>query len=98
MIGRAIFGLAGRDVGSILKLASKGASVASNVGKMEVLDLQPESAILRVSEIYIFPECFNAGMAEGVLMACGVEGFVAQKMLSLTEGDFYLGWAAASRS
>jgi len=92
MIGRVVFGIAGQDVGRILKLASKGASIASTVGKMEVVDLQEHSAVLRVAEIYIFAECFNVGMAEGVLSACGRDGYVAQRMRSLTEGDFYICW------
>ena len=85
-----VFGIAGTDVGRILKLASKGAAIASTVGKMEVVDLQDHSAVLRVTDIYIFAECFNVEMAEGVLHACGRDGHVAQRMQSLTEGDFYI--------
>lgn len=92
MIGRVVFGVAGQEVGRILQLASKGASIASTVGKMEVVDLQKDSAVLRVSDIYIFAECFNVGMAESVLRACNREGIVAQQMFSPTEGDFYVRW------
>ena len=93
MIGRAVFGIAGRDVGRILKLASRGASIASSVGKIEVASLSDDSVMLYVFEIYVFAECFNVGITEGVLRACGKQGFVAQKMTSLTEGEFYLRWS-----
>jgi uncharacterized protein (TIGR02265 family) len=93
MIGRAVFGIAGGDVGRILSLASKGASVASTVGKIEVASQGESSATLRVSEIYVFAECFNVGIAEGVLEVCGREGYVAQRMTSLTEGEFLVRWS-----
>ncbi len=93
LIGRVVFGIAGRDMGRILKLASKGASIASTHGKIEVVDLQANTAMLRVSDVYVFAECFNTGIAESVFEVCGKQGIVAQRMSSLSDGEFWLQWA-----
>jgi uncharacterized protein (TIGR02265 family) len=92
MIGRVIFGLAGTRPGAVFRLAPRGLSQASSVGKIVPVVTDRESVVLRISQVYCFPDCFGVGMAEGVLDALNVRGYVAVRMQDLTEGEIYIRW------
>jgi hypothetical protein len=48
--------------------------------------------MLRISDVYPFGEAFSIGIIEGVLITSGRRGYVAQRLLSLIEGEFFVRW------
>jgi uncharacterized protein (TIGR02265 family) len=92
MIGRAVFGIVRRSVGRILDLSPKAVAYGSSVGRVVVTEVDETARVLRISDVYPFSEPFSIGMIEGVLIACGRRGYVAQRLLTLIEGEFFVRW------
>ncbi len=92
MVGRAVFGIVGRSAGRILDLSPKAVAYASSVGRVVATEVDENARMLRISDVYPFSEPFSIGIIEGVLIACGRRGFVAQRLLSLIEGEFFVSW------
>jgi uncharacterized protein (TIGR02265 family) len=92
MIGKVIFGAAGKRVGLIYKLAPKAIDACLSHGKLEVERPDEQTALLRFSDTTIFTEAIPVGMAEGVLDVAGVSGSVATRVRSLTEVDMFVRW------
>ena len=87
-----VFGSLSGRLRSFSKFASRGVGRASNVGKIATAIVDAETVILYAPWVYLFADCFSVGTAEGVLRACGQTGYVAQRMHSLTEGEFLVHW------
>jgi len=92
MIGRAVFGIVGRSVGRVLDLSPKAVAYGTSVGRVVVTEMDETARVMRISDIYPFSEPFSIGMIEGVLIACRRSGYVAQRLLSLTDGEFFVRW------
>ena len=92
MIGRAVFQIVGRKVGRILDLSPKAVAYSSSVGRVVAAYVDETARVLRISDVYPFGEPFSIGMIEGVLIACGRRGYVAQRPLSLINGEFFVRW------
>jgi uncharacterized protein (TIGR02265 family) len=91
-VGRAIFGIVGRKVGRILDLSPKAVAYSSSVGRLVVTEVDETARLLRISDVYPFGEAFSIGIIEGVLITCGRRGCVAQRLLSLVDGEFFVRW------
>lgn len=92
LIGQVLFGAVRHDVESILKLASRALSYATNVGTYELEVVRNRTAVFRVNDAYLFAEYFAVGMLEGVLRSCDCQGEVLACMDSATHGAFYVRW------
>jgi uncharacterized protein (TIGR02265 family) len=92
MIGRVVFGAVGVNLGAIFKLAGRAVGHTTNVGQLETEPIDDRSVIVHVRDVYLFADCYSAGMAEGVLIASRRKGFVAQQMTGPTTGSFYVRW------
>lgn len=92
LIGQVIFGAVGRDVESILRLASRAMAFATNVGEFQLEMVRERTAVLHVQDAFLFGEYFGVGMMEGVLRSCGSDGEVLARMETPTSGAFYVRW------
>ena len=92
LIGKVVFAAIGRDPAAIYKLAAKAWRHAASVGKLEPQIVDPHTALIRVSELYL-TDAVGIAIAEGVLEACGRDGYVAQRMRSPLEGEFLIHWS-----
>jgi len=92
LIGQVLFGAVGRDVESILKLASRAMGYATNVGEFDLEMVRERTAVLHVQEAFLFGEYFGVGMIEGVLRSCASDGEVLARMETPISGAFYVRW------
>jgi uncharacterized protein (TIGR02265 family) len=92
LIGRVVFGVLGEDLKSIFKVAAKGIGHSTNVGTMRTEALDGRTVMICAEDAYFFTECFAPALAEGVLRAHGREGWVAQRVHSLTSCEFLVHW------
>ena len=67
MIGRVVFGPLGDNLPALFKIAAKGYALSQTVGRAEVLEVHHDSAVVRLTEMYDFPDCYQVGVFEGVL-------------------------------
>ena len=91
-IGRAVFGIVGRKAGRILDLSPKAVAYSSSVGRVVVTEVDETARVLSIADVYPFGEPFSIGIIEGVLITCGRRGYVAQRLLSLVDGEFFVRW------
>jgi uncharacterized protein (TIGR02265 family) len=77
MIGRVIFGVLGNDLSSVMKAAAKGYKVSIHPGSATVIDVGDRHAHVRLEEIHVFVDCYQVGVFEGAIEACGRRGEVA---------------------
>lgn len=68
LIGRVIFAPAGRDLGRVIRLASKGYKVSISDANVSVVDIgEPHGVIVRLSRLYNFAGSFQVGVFEGAV-------------------------------
>jgi uncharacterized protein (TIGR02265 family) len=92
LIGNVLFGAVGRDVESILRLASRAVGLATNVGSCHLEVVRDSTAVMTFDHNYLFAEPFGTGMLEGVLRSCECEGEVLVRMDSPIRGAFHVRW------
>ena len=92
LIGRAIFGIAGHNFGTILSLASRAYSVSVKPGDVELVERSKGRGIVHLRNLWPFPDAYQVGVFEGALIAVGVRGKVLVRTLSECDVDFEVTW------
>lgn len=92
MIGRVIFGVLGKDLEAIMKVAARGYAVSQSPGTAEVLDVGPGRARVRLTNLYTFVDSFQLGVFEGAILACGRTGEVRAKVESIATAEILATW------
>ncbi len=92
LIGRAIFGVAGRDFGVILSLASRAYGVSLKPGSVTLVEREAQRGVLQLRELWNFPDTYQVGVIEGALIAVGLRGEVKVRVLSPCDVDFEVTW------
>jgi uncharacterized protein (TIGR02265 family) len=92
LIGRAIFGVAGHDFGTILSLASRAYSVSGKPVSVTLVERAATRGILELRETWNFPDSYQVGVFEGALLAVGLRGEVKVRVLSASDVDFEVTW------
>lgn len=92
LIGRAIFGVAGRDFGVVLSLASRAYSVSIKPGDATLVERGDGRAVVALRNIWSFPDAYQVGVFEGALIALGLRGEVKTRVLSPCNVDFEVTW------
>jgi uncharacterized protein (TIGR02265 family) len=93
LIGRALFGVAGGDFGIILGLASRAYSISVKPGEVTLAELEGRHALLRLRDLWNFPDTYQVGVFEGGLIATGLRGEVRVRVLSPCDVDFEVTWS-----
>ena len=92
LIGRAIFGIAGRNFGTVLSLASRAYSVSLKPGDVELVERSEGRGVVHLRNLWNFPDSYQVGVFEGALIAVGVRGKVLVRVLSRCDADFEVTW------
>ncbi|MFO0554676.1 MAG: DUF2378 family protein [Polyangiaceae bacterium] len=92
LAGRVLFGVLGRDIVAITKLASKAYAIAGSPQRATVVELADKQAIVRLEDIHLFIDSYQIGVMEGVLRLCRLEGSVLTKRLSETSCEMCVEW------
>lgn len=92
LVGRVIFGVAGRSWAAALNLTSKGYNVSFGQGRAEVTSLGERSAIVALRRIYNFPESYQVGVLEGAMRYYGIAGQIRLRSWAWGDTDILLEW------
>lgn len=92
LLGRAIFGMAGRDFGTILSLASRAYAASMKPGEASLMDRAAQRGVISLREVWTFPDAYQVGVFEGALIAVGLSGEVKVRVLSPCDVDFEVTW------
>lgn len=94
-IGRILFGFLGNDVRRAMKMAGKGYSVSmSHVAVTHINDGE-DFAHIRLTDIFIFPDCYQVGVSEGAVEAMGRRGETRVRKVAPHSYEFYIRWWSA---
>jgi uncharacterized protein (TIGR02265 family) len=92
MVGSAIFAVAGRDYGKVVSLAGKAYGVSMSPGRVSTVRIGPNHARVQMVDVWTFPECYQIGVFEGAMKACGVTGRIQIAQHSESSADYDLQW------
>jgi uncharacterized protein (TIGR02265 family) len=92
LLGKTIFGLAGRDFGAVLEVASRGYAVSMTPGNVTVVERGEGRARVELRQIWTFPDAYQIGVFEGALSALGLTGDVQIRLISPCDADFAVRW------
>jgi uncharacterized protein (TIGR02265 family) len=93
LVGRVVFGAVGRDIHRLMALTSKAYEVSGHPQRGEVVEHASNHAIIRLTCIFTFVDCYQPGVLEGVLDVCGLKGTITMKKHSASAADFLAEWA-----
>jgi uncharacterized protein (TIGR02265 family) len=92
MIGRVTFGVLGKDIVRILRIAGKGYEHSVEPGSAETVDAGDHFARIHLRDVWGFADVYNVGVFEGVLKVCDREGLVYCKPHSLCDAEIFVTW------
>jgi uncharacterized protein (TIGR02265 family) len=92
MVGRVVFGVLGKDIVSIFRIAAKGYEIALTAGKARVVEVDAHGARVRFDDIYNFLECYQVGVFEGAILTCDRRGEVKLKLDTPFSGELLATW------
>jgi len=92
LVGRTLFGVAGRDFGVVLSLASRAYAFCQKPGDVTLVERAEGRAKLRLRQIWNFPDTYQVGVFEGGLITLGLRGVVQVRVLSPCDVDFEVTW------
>lgn len=92
LIGRAIFGVAGHDFGTILSLASRAYGVSLKPGEVTLVERTEGRGVLQLRQLWTFPATYHVGVIEGALITVGRRGEVKVRVHSPCDVDFEVTW------
>ncbi len=67
LVGKTVLGIAGRDFDAALRLVTRAYKTIGPVGTGEVTETNAEGAVLRLRDIWNFPDSYHLGVFEGAM-------------------------------
>lgn len=92
LAGTAIFSIA-RDFRRVVELSPKAYSVTLKPSSVEILQLEPRLATVRLHGVWPYPDMFHVGIWLGAMDAFGVDGEIAVTPLSISEVELQMSWS-----
>jgi uncharacterized protein (TIGR02265 family) len=92
MLGRVLFGTLGHDLGRILRLTANAYEASLHPGTAEIVELRANSAIIRLVDVYNFPDSYQIGVFEGGITSCRRTGEVLLRTVSPSVHEYALTW------
>jgi uncharacterized protein (TIGR02265 family) len=92
LLGKTIFGFAGRNFGAVLDVASRGYAVSMTPGTVTVVERGEGRARVELRQIWNFPDAYQVGVFEGTASAMGLTGEVRIRSISPCDVDFAVRW------
>lgn len=93
MVGRVVLGSVEGPM-EILRAMAKSYPIHSQPGTLEVVELAPGRAVVRMQEIHHFLDSHHVGVFEGVLRWAQVQGTVRIHPYSRVDADLLCEWKA----
>jgi uncharacterized protein (TIGR02265 family) len=93
IVGRVVFGVLGKDLGRILRVASKGFEHSLNSARVELVASDERSVRLHLAGVYGFIDSYNIGVFEGAFKACDREGSVLYRPIAAGEAEIICQWS-----
>jgi len=92
IVGRVVFGVLGKDLSRIMRVASKGFEHSTNCARAEIVDAGADFARLRLLGVYGFVDSYNVGVFEGAITVCEKQGDVFVRSLGVAEAEVFCRW------
>jgi uncharacterized protein (TIGR02265 family) len=92
LLGKVLFAAVGRDPSALIRAGAKAYEMSASVGKVEIVQLSPRSALLHLREMYNYIDCYQVGVFEGAFSVLGLVPALRMRLDSLTSGVFELRW------
>lgn len=92
LLGRVMYGVFGRNVSSILRMANKSYEQMQNTGRVVTTVLSPTSVQLHFTNCWTFLDAYHVGVLEGTLSTCKVDGTVLVKTNDDSDGILLVRW------
>lgn len=91
-VGKVIFGVMGKDLSRIMRMALKGWQQAVNTAAGKVVDAGDNHVRMHLVGLYGFMDSFNLGVYEGTIETCDRRGEVYYRHLGHGEGEVFCRW------
>lgn len=92
MIGKVVFGALGDNIPAVVRMSPRGYEVSMNRGRCEVVRVTEREAEIRITDLYLFPDCFLVGVFEGTLAHYGKEATVEIRNVSKGSCEYLVRW------
>lgn len=90
--GRVLFSAVGTDLSMLIRVGSKAYTIASNVGRLEILERAERSARVSMRDMFDYVDCYQVGILEGALMMLGHQPTIRLRLESSTSAEIQLNW------
>jgi uncharacterized protein (TIGR02265 family) len=90
MVGRAVFGIAGRNWDDALQLVTRAYSTTGPVGTASFDNSAPSRQVISFRQIWNFPDSYHVGVIEAAMEHYGKRGEVFVRTLSMCDVDLEL--------
>lgn len=91
-IGRVLFGALGNDFTRVAAIGARGWQVSVSFGEVRYEELGPGHGAYHFRDFPALLETYQAGVVEGAMKVCGVEGEVWSRLEGLGDGTLELWW------
>jgi len=93
IVGRVVFGVLGKDLSRIMRVASKGFEHSLSSAEVVLRAADERSAHLHLRGVYGFLDCYNVGVFEGAMRVCERTGDVHYRPIAFGEAEMFVRWA-----
>lgn len=99
IVGKVLLELAKEgDVVALLGAASQGYALSQSTGSAEVIEVDTNEAIVKLTDVPYFLDCHHVGVFEGMLRHSKRSGQVGMKLLSPTSAELCVTWDPTASS
>jgi uncharacterized protein (TIGR02265 family) len=90
MVGRAVFGIAGRSWDDAMRLVTRAYSTTGPVGTAELSESTPTRVVISFRQIWNFPDSYHVGVIEAAMQHYEKRGEIFVRQLSFSDVDMEL--------
>jgi uncharacterized protein (TIGR02265 family) len=92
LVGKVVFGALGRDLESALKIVSRGYQISATKGSAQLLDVGSNHALIKIWDIWTWPDAYHVGIFEGALTIYDKVGRIRVRLVQPTEAELQINW------
>lgn len=93
LVGKVMMKIAERNWELALNGLSRGYHVSLVPGSASVTEFGAGRAVVELRQICNFPDSYQVGVIEGLMLACGIQGRITPRALSPCDADLTIEWA-----
>jgi uncharacterized protein (TIGR02265 family) len=92
LLGKVLFAAVGTDTNALLHAGAKAYRMSASVGKVEVVESGAGAALLHLTDMYNYIDCYHIGILEGAFSVLGLEPTFEIQLESPIAAWFKLIW------